>query len=98
MCGLVGADLGLQTAIGTARFVRAPVVTARGNKVSVTVPLVVSGPRVSMPAPVESVAGLASPRTARGRRRGIDGAGVKITGNMGGVVLPHMFTVILGPV
>ena len=57
---------------------------------------------MSVPAPVGSVAGLVtgltSPQTARGRGKGIDGAGVRITGNMGGIVLPHMFTVILGPV
>ena len=69
---------------------------------SVPVPLAVVGPHVSVPAPVGSVAGLvtglASPRTARGRGRGTDSSGVRIIGNMGGVVLPRMFMVILGPV
>ena len=66
--------------------------------VSIPVPLAVASPHVSVPAPVGSVAGLAFPRTARSRGRGIDGAGIRITGTMGGVVLPRMFTVILGPV
>ena len=57
--------------------------------VSVLVPLAVAGPHVSAPTPVG---------TARGLVRGIDGAGIRITGNMGGVVRPRMFTVILGPV
>ena len=100
--GLVSADISLRTAIGASRFVRALVVTARGHDVNVPVPLAVAGPHVSVPTSVGSVAslvtGLASPWTARGHRRGIDGAGVRITGNMGGVVLPRMFTVIIGPV
>ena len=97
--GLVGADLGLRTAIGTARFARAPVVTARDHDGSVLVPVAVANPHVSVPAPVgivtDLVTSLTSPRTARGLVRGIGGAGVRIAGNMGGVVRPRMFTVIL---
>ena len=65
------------------------------SDLSVPVALAVVGPHVSVPAPVGSLAGLV---TDRGHGRGINGTGVRITGNMGGVVLPRMFTVILGPV
>ena len=84
---LVDADLGLRTAIGTARF-------ARGHDMSVLVPLAVAGPHVSISTPVgtvtDLVTGLTSPRTTRGLVRGIDGAGVRITGNMGGMIRPSL--------
>ena len=84
--GLVGADLGLRTAISTARIALAPVVTTRDHNGSVLVPLAVADPHVSVPTPVRIVidlgiacgllTGLTSPRTARGLVRGIGGTGV----------------------
>ena len=56
--GLISADLGLRTAIGAAKFVHTPVVTACGHSMNVPVPLAVVDPHVSVPAPLGSVAGL----------------------------------------
>ena len=83
---LVGADLGLWTAIGTARIALTPMVTASDHDGSILVPLAAADPHVSVPAPVlimivlgiacGLLTGLTSPRTARGLVRGIGGAGV----------------------
>ena len=73
--GLVGADLGLRTAIGTVR-----IALAHDHDGSVLVPLAVIDPHVSVPAPLgiacDLLTGLTSPQTTRGLLRGIGGAGV----------------------
>ena len=81
VCGLVGADLGLRTAIGTAR-----IALAHDHDGSVLVPLAIIDPHVSVPTPVgiviylgiacDLLTGLTSPQTTRGLLRGIGGAGV----------------------
>ena len=77
------------------RFALTPVVTARDHDGSVLVPLAVADPHLSVPTPVGIVTDLV---TARGLVRGIGGPDVRIAGNMGGIVQPCMFTVILDPV
>ena len=100
VCCLVDADLGLRATISAARFALAPVVTARNHDGSVLIPLAITDPHMSVPAPVGIVTarGLTSPRTAHSLVRGIGGTGVRIAVSMGGIVQTCMFTVILGPV
>ena len=104
VCCLVDTDLGLRATISAARFALAPVVTARNHDGSVLIPLAITDPHMSVPAPVGIVTarglltGLTSPRTAHSLVRGIGGTGVRIAVSMGGIVQTRMFTVILGPV